>query len=369
VILILNLSKTYTGGGLQVALSVLEECKNIDTHIYHVFLGKAVGDQINKDSFSRNFIFYDIPPVSYWKLHTYFKPLEKKIHPDCVFTVFGPSYWKSKAPHVMGFAYVHYIYRDYDFFRHIPVKFKIILSLKECIHIYLFKREANYIVIETEDAQQRLKRRLKSDHISVVSNTCSTHYSDFKTYPDKLPERKGGEIRLITVSAFYIHKNLISIPKVLDELQKRNINDVHFVVTIRDEAYNAIIPKKWRCHVYNVGPVPVVECPSLYRECDIVYLPTLLEIFSASYPEAMIMGKPILTSDLSFARSICGNAALYFDPFNAGDIANAIEKVIFDKTLYQLYVEKGKERLKMFPTAVQRVEQYLKICENMRKSL
>jgi glycosyltransferase involved in cell wall biosynthesis len=365
MILILNLSKTYTGGGLQVALSVLEECKNIAGHTYHVFLGENTGKQVDKDSFPKNFIFYDIPPVRYWKLHAYFRPLEEKIHPDCVFTVFGPSYWKSKAPHVMGFAYVHYIYRDYEFFKHAPVKYRIRSHVREWIHIYLFKREADHFIIETEDARKRLRKRLKSDSISVISNTCSAHYFNYKTYPDKLPERKEGEIRLITVSAFYIHKNLVSIPKVLDELHKRNINNVNFVLTVKDDVYNKIIPDKWQHRVYNVGPVPVAECPSLYQECDIVYLPTLLEIFSASYPEAMVMGKPVLTSDLSFARSICGDAALYFDPFNPQDIAETIEKIIFDKNLYQMYVDKGKERLKMFPTATQRVECYLEICRKM----
>jgi glycosyltransferase involved in cell wall biosynthesis len=114
--------------------------------------------------------------------------------------------------------------------------------------------------------------------------------------------------------------------------------------------------------------VPVAECPSLYKECDIVYLPTLLEIFSASYPEAMIMKKPILTSDLSFARSICGEAALYFNPFDTSDIANVIEKIIFDEKLYQMYVAKGKEKFESFPSAAQRVESYFKICSDVVNS-
>ena len=49
-------------------------------------------------------------------------------------------------------------------------------------------------------------------------------------------------------------------------------------------------------------------------------LPTLLESFSATYIEAMFHGKTILTSDLDFARDVCGEAAFYFDPLNPQSI-------------------------------------------------
>jgi glycosyltransferase involved in cell wall biosynthesis len=267
----------------------------------------------------------------------------------------------------MGFGYGHYIYRDYAFFKKVSILYKIKSYLREWIHLYLFKYQSNRFVVETEDAKERLSRKLKinADSISVVSNTCSVHYSHIITFQNKLPNRKEHEVRLINISKYYINKNLESIPKVLYELIKRGINYVNFVLTIKNDIYNKIIPEKLHHRVYNVGPVPVIECPSLYNECDIVYLPTLLEIFSASYPEAMAMGKPILTSDLSFARSICKDAALYFDPFNTSDIVDTIEKIIFDKNLYQLYVDRGRDRLKMFQTSEQRVERYLEICKNM----
>ena len=44
-----------------------------------------------------------------------------------------------------------------------------------------------------------------------------------------------------------------------------------------------------------VGGVDIRECPSLYEQCDFMFLPTLLECFSASYAEAMKMRRPILT--------------------------------------------------------------------------
>jgi hypothetical protein len=365
MILILNLSNNLGGGGLQVALSVLEECKKINGHFYHVFLGESAERQVYIHTFPDNFMFYKIPYIKIWQLYKYLRPLEKKIKPDYVFTVFGPSYWKPRAYHVMGFARVYDIYRDFEFIKNKPILFKIKLFIKGILRAYLFKYYADHLVVETEDARQRLVKRLHISAISVVSNTCSSVYYNYMNFPDKLPKRKNKEIRLITISAYYPHKNLESIPKVLAELEKKDIIAINFVLTIKNDDYVRIIPEHWRNRIYNIGPVSVAECPSLYQECDILYLPTLLEIFSVSYIEAMVMGKPILTSGLSFARDICGDAALYFDPFNTHDIIETIEKVAFDKNVYQEYVNKGKERCKLFPTAAQRAEQYLKICEKL----
>ena len=79
----------------------------------------------------------------------------------------------------------------------------------------------------------------------------------------------------------------------------------------------------------------VENCPKLYNQADAMFLPTLLETFSASYPEAMKMERPILTSDLDFAKDICGDAALYFNPLDSYDIANKI-KTINDRSHYYI---------------------------------
>ncbi|MFK2341775.1 glycosyltransferase [Bacteroides fragilis] len=78
--------------------------------------------------------------------------------------------------------------------------------------------------------------------------------------------------------------------------------------------------------IVNLGIIDVSKCPQLYNECDALFLPTLLECFSANYVEAMKMRKPIVTSNLPFATNVCKNAALYFDPMNAHDI---VEKFLF----------------------------------------
>jgi len=61
-----------------------------------------------------------------------------------------------------------------------------------------------------------------------------------------------------------------------------------------------------------------------FRNVDGMLMPSLLESFSTTYVEAMATNVPILTSDLDFAHSSCGDVASYFDPFDTKSIKNSI---------------------------------------------
>ena len=59
----------------------------------------------------------------------------------------------------------------------------------------------------------------------------------------------------------------------------------------------------------------------------------------------MQFGSPILTSNLDFARQICGDAALYFDPWNAISMKDAILDFYNNPEIAARMVEKGAQRI------------------------
>ena len=79
-------------------------------------------------------------------------------------------------------------------------------------------------------------------------------------------------------------------------------------------------------------------------------MPTLLESFSIVYLEAMYHGLPVFTSDMWFARAVCGDAAAYFDPLDAEDILHSITKIMPHAVARRKLVEAGKQQLASFPT-------------------
>ncbi|HPJ62447.1 glycosyltransferase family 4 protein [Lentimicrobium sp.] len=381
--LIINASNVHVGGMLQVAISFINELVYFPGNEYHIFLSAEAESQISGQGFPENCRFYSFMAfsgeqgglkkrwLSYRRLSR-LRLLERVIKPDVVFTVFGPTFWKPSAPHIAGFAIPFFVYRDSPYFKVIS---KVELLKRRFVnHIKgrLFTRYVDYLVVETEEVRQRLISIFKIDEkrIFQVHNTYSNIYNHPAQWSDrvKLPERLKGELRLVTISANHRYKNLEIINGVINEL--RNLEPdlrVKFILTIRKEQFDGLQAVN-RKSVYFTDRITVAECPYLYKQCDFMFLPSLLDCFSASYPEAMKMGLPILTSDLSFARNVCGEAAVYFNPLDARDIAEKILLLYHDPVLQARMVAYGKRKLPEFGTARERAARYLQLAADAARS-
>lgn len=371
MILLINTSNLRQGGGIQVALSFIQECIHFNENEYHVFLSPNILSQINSKDYSGNFHFYHIQNSPSSLKHgigilNQLRKLEYRIKPDCVFTIFGPSYWTPKSPHLLGYAQGYYLYPESPFFKRIKLSYKIKINLLKIVHRFFFIRNAKYYYVESEDAKLRLSSFLckSKDNIYVISNTYHSVFNLQLNGNSILPPKKNDEIRLVTISSYYQHKNLEIIKDVISELKKKSILKYIFILTINRTIFENNF-KTFKENIINLGPLPIDLCPKAYHESDFVFLPTLIEIFTASYPEAMKMGKPILTSDLSFAHSICGDAAEYFNPLSPQDIAYKIINLAENKERQIELIQNGKNRLLNFETPRSKAEKLLKICKRI----
>jgi len=364
----------FKGGSIQVVLSIINELRKFPDNEYFIVMSKEVAGQLFINDFFGNFHFYTVKQftnnrlVNFGKRAKWLTQLEKDIKPDCCISTSGPIYWRSKSPMLMGYNLPAHIYLESPFFKGLPLyrKFRRYWIVR-ITHRYLFRREASWYFVQTEDVKVRLKKYLKRDNVYTVSNTYSNVFKNFIPFDNKLPDRKENVLRLLTISAYYPHKNLEIINPVLKELFYRGINNVVFVLTLQPDIFNKIFEERYNKNIINVGQIKSIECPSLYNECDIMFLPTLLECFSASYAEAMLMQKPILTTNLGFAHSVCGNAALYFEPMNPKDIADKIEILLNSEDLKEDLIVKGNKQIKQFGTAEKRAKQILELCNNIVK--
>ncbi len=355
--LLINTASTHKGGSIQVARSFLQECRKFGEHEFHVVLGTSLARLIQEGSFPENFSFYRIgyrPATRVFSLRStdsFLRKIEMLVQPDVVFTTSGPSYWRPAVPHVAGFNLPHHVYPDSPFWGTVSRARRLRWKFKGGLIRYFYKRDVDEYVVQTDDINQRLRRFWGVDKVHTVSNTCSAYYFNPQSVPDKLPKRKESEFRLLTLSAWYPHKHLAIIPQVVEKLPTSIQHRIRFVLTLPDDDFTTHFPVESRGNIINIGPVPIEEGAGLYRECDAMFLPTLLECFSASYAEAMAMERPIVTSDLGFARTVCADAALYFDPMDPGDIAAKICSLVESETVRRNLAEKGKLRLPAFGSA------------------
>lgn len=366
--LIINASTLYGTGVSQVAISFLEECIKYKDNTYVVFLSKHLASILDFSIFPPTFSFYIFSDKLYnpihWYSHIKMKRIENLFNPDCVFSLFGPSWWHPKSPHLQGYAYPHYVYPDSPIWDILSAKEKFKWYIFKKIHKFALLHSGSFFVCETADVSKRLAYYLNipESNISTVSNTANSYFLNYNRTENSKKEHR--EYRFFTLCSPYVHKNLGILNSVIPILDNKNI-DVVFYVTLKKEDFNSIFIPAVRHRIINVGILKPQDCPSVADDCDALFLPTLLECFSASYPEAMILHKPIITSNLSFARDICGNSALYFDPLNANSVTKTIEELIGDKILQQNLIRNGIKRVSGFYSPSERANAYLEICKKI----
>lgn len=73
--------------------------------------------------------------------------------------------------------------------------------------------------------------------------------------------------------------------------------------------------------------------PALYHSADIFVFPSYSESFGHPLVEAMASGLPVVAADVPINREMCGDAAIYFSPFDPDACAAAVERVITDPVL------------------------------------
>ncbi len=73
--------------------------------------------------------------------------------------------------------------------------------------------------------------------------------------------------------------------------------------------------------------VPSQALPTLINQAIALVFPTLWEGFGLPVLEAMACGTPVITSNCSSLPEVAGDAALLVDPYNVGEIAEAMQAV------------------------------------------
>jgi len=159
-----------------------------------------------------------------------------------------------------------------------------------------------------------------------------------------------GEVVLLCPSADYPHKNLKIIFGMKDIIEKDDFFEgkkIIFKTTLPEESgfeqlANAYDAKEGRVVLDNLGPFSYSNALSIYRDCNVVFMPSLLETFSTSYLEAMASRKILLCSNREFAKDICGDAAYYFDAAEPYSAVEARKKVFSGEYVFKEDAAKKK---------------------------
>lgn len=150
------------------------------------------------------------------------------------------------------------------------------------------------------------------------------------------------------------HKNIVGLLKAYSLFLKNNPEaDISLVLAGPiDDTYSEV-PETIQefdleCRVKRTGFFPEENFSKLFSASVGYVFPTFYEGFGIPPLEAMQCGIPVAVSHTSSLPEACGEAAIYFDPYDIEDMAGALEKLAFDEELRQDLVEKGFEQCRKF---------------------
>lgn len=330
-------TKKITGGAFQVAKNFIVktlECNSVEwQYVTSADLDEVVGSLFDDKRGSSYFVFPTQPRISsYFSSRKMLHEVENHLNPDIVYTISSPSYFTFKAPEVMRYTNPwitnpnKYAWHTLSVLGSVRMYFYIILQK-------MMMRKASAFVTQTETAKEGILNVVKMNQkrVLVAPNVLPAIFSSVEV----TPIRNEHYIDIACVGASVAHKNYEIVPKVIMALHKKEpALSFRFHFTLPNDSSH------WK-HVYeetssigcesaviNHGRMRQEDLTLLYRSCQVCFIPSLLEVFSATPIEAMKFGLFIVATDLPFNTQVIGGAGQYFTPLDAEDAADRILEVV-----------------------------------------
>lgn len=347
-------TKKYAGGAFQISQNfMLRSLEDSDIEWYYITskdVDDAIGEKFAHLKGTKYFVFPTQPDFrgSYRRVKKELAELEVKINPDVVYSITAPSYFTFKTKEVMRFTnpwVTHpnkYSWSTYSF----NSKIKQWLY---CLNQRRLMRAAYAFITQTETTKKGIMRITgkSSEKVCVVSNVLPGVFKSM----DNTPIVEDDYVNIACVGNPVPHKNFDILPDVLIELKNKGINNARFHTTIPfNDPLNRKLEKKivelgmmnnWKNH----GRISQKELGVMYQHCQLCFLPTLLEVFSASTVEAMFFQLPIVATNFPFNTEVLADSCLYYEPKNAKEAAKQIATLISNNELQEKLKEKMQDQL------------------------
>lgn len=333
---LINLANLHVGGGVQVAVSLIDDLtkSNLDIGNIEIWLSSIIEENLINIGTDLS-CFSSVRVINLFGIRTIFKfrlTLIFAYNFKAVLTLFGPSYFLlNPKKHIVGFAYPPLIYPDVamDFYsRNIQRMFE---RINLVIRRYFFKRRGIIFWVELEHVKRRLLELnfTNEDRVKIIHNAISPVFLNSASWTKVNIDTDCDRVSLGYLGRNYIHKNTNVLPVVKRRAKEMYGLEIDIYVTFTEKEW-ASCSKEFKSNIINIGPLLLTQCPSFYQSMDGIIFPSLLECFSATPLESLVMKKPIFLADRDFNRDAVGEFGIYFDPLNADDIASVLSKYYND---------------------------------------
>jgi len=345
------------GGGRATCTNILAALTNIDKDnvYYFVVPDQAEYRALELDNGKHIVHYYRrrCGHLGRWFFDTFtLKQIVRRFQPDVIWGIGNLCLTSPPCPQAIS---IQNPYLFYD------VKNTGRLSLTNQLWLFFLKRQfkrqlpaTSLVFCQTATMENRLRSLWGYNGKAKVTSKVVSAFSTLKPADGEMPApliccKK--KYKIFYLARYYPHKGLEMLVEVMDKYRDELADAVAVITIEAGQHKNAarllkqIKERGLDDRVINVGPLRQEQLADYYAACDCLVMPTKLESFSGTYLESMHFGLPILTSDLDFAHEVCRDAALYFDPWDAESVKDAILRIKNDPELKCALVEKGRARL------------------------
>lgn len=155
---------------------------------------------------------------------------------------------------------------------------------------------------------------------------------------------------ILAVGTVEPRKNLARLVRAYRRLAEEGL--LHALVLLGPEGWGA---GELREEIERGGPGRIVQAflshdalAAAYADADAFAYVSLYEGFGLPVLEAMSMGAPVITSNVSALPEVAGDAALLVDPTDEGAIADALRRVLTEPSLREELSRRGRARAASF---------------------
>ena len=236
----------------------------------------------------------------------------------------------------------------------------------------VYVQRADAVITISESSKKDLVRLYGVDpqKVTVIYEAASAHLKPAaRVDVDRVRQRYGlPESFVVTVGTIEPRKNL---SRLLDALMiaRRSGHDVGLVIVgskgwLYEGFYRKLEQHEGREHVLVTGYLPDEDLAAVYSAAQLCVVPSLYEGFGLPILEAMACGTPVACSNVSSLPELGGAAALYFDPYDAQEMAACIGQLAGQPALREDLRAKGMAQAARFSwerTARETLDVYEKV--------
>lgn len=211
-------------------------------------------------------------------------------------------------------------------------------------------RRADYIITVSEHSRNNIMKsfNVDGDRITVIPNSIPDTWLTSEDSRSRSPF-------LLTVAGHAPSKNLRGLLRAFQilihefDIPTDLMLDIAGVPSAGQEAFRSLasrlgIARRLRWHDF----LPEAKLMQLYDECTGFVFPSFIEGFGIPLIEAMARGAPIAASQTSVMPSICGEAAIYFDPYDINSMARQLMTLVTNAKLRHSLSQIGRTHVAQF---------------------